>query len=291
MLDLYWKSCPGIHFGFCWIYICLTAISLPGPASSDHLRLAGAHMSYICPEGASVTMQCISEGSLLHAADHLRPFWFFTPHLDDTCQEKLHPRRGNHSSRPPPGVEYSASRNTISITLTNVTRADQGRYCCVELEVQGKHQHMVSQRAHSHVLLTVGPRRNQTAKCSFMDHKPTEGTVAAGLATAGCIMGILSLPLILLLVYKQRQTTHSSRRSHELVRMDSEARGHENPVFLGDGPQPKTRTLSQILTRQSSETGRHLLSDPGTPLSPPAHGDVFFPAHEPIPESPDFMQV
>lgn len=38
------------------------------------------------------------------------------------------------------------------------------------------------------------------------------GTVAAGLATAGCIMGILSLPLILLLVYKQRQTGHSSRR-------------------------------------------------------------------------------
>lgn len=31
------------------------------------------------------------------------------------------------------------------------------------------------------------------------------------------------------------------------------------------------------MTRQSSETGRHLLSEPGTPLSPPVHGDVFFP--------------
>ncbi|XP_048863832.1 V-type immunoglobulin domain-containing suppressor of T-cell activation [Brienomyrus brachyistius] len=290
MLDLYWKSSSGIRFGFCWICIYLTATSFPGPASSDHLRLSAAHRSYICPEGANVTMQCISEGSLLHTSDQLKPLWFFTPHLDGNCRDRMHPRNGNHSSMRPPG--YSTSGNTLSITLTHVTRDDQGLYCCVELEVQHEHQHLkVPQRARSHVLLSVGPRQNESAKCSFMDHKPIEGTVAAGLATAGCIMGILSLPLILLLVYKQRQTAHSSRRSHELVRMDSEARGHENPVFLGDGPQPKTRTVSQILTRQSSETGRHLLSDPGTPLSPPTHGDVFFPAHEPIPESPDFMQV
>lgn len=58
----------------------------------------------------------------------------------------------------------------------------------------------------------------------------------------------------------------------------SEVHGHENPVFLGGSPQVKTRTVSQIMARQSSETGRHLLSEPGTPLSPPAHGDVFFPA-------------
>lgn len=61
------------------------------------------------------------------------------------------------------------------------------------------------------------------------------------------------------------------------VYMYSEALGHENPVFLGGSPQTKTRTVSQIMTRQSSETGRHLLSEPGTPLSPPAHGEVFFP--------------
>lgn len=62
-----------------------------------------------------------------------------------------------------------------------------------------------------------------------------------------------------------------------LVHVCSEALGHENPVFLGGSPQTRTRTVSQIMTRQSSETGRHLLSEPGTPLSPPAHGDVFFP--------------
>ena len=57
----------------------------------------------------------------------------------------------------------------------------------------------------------------------------------------------------------------------------SEALGHENPMFLGGSPQVKTHTVSQIMTRQSSESGRHLLSEPGTPLSPPPHGDVFFP--------------
>jgi hypothetical protein len=64
------------------------------------------------------------------------------------------------------------------------------------------------------------------------------------------------------------------------VSLLSEAAGHVNPVFLGVSPpgQARTRTVSQIMTRQSSETGRHLLlSDPGTPLSPPAHGVVFFP--------------
>ncbi|XP_056147702.1 V-type immunoglobulin domain-containing suppressor of T-cell activation isoform X2 [Lampris incognitus] len=94
-------------------------------------------------------------------------------------------------------------------------------------------------------------------------------------------MAFLSLFLILVLVYKQRQNTQSSRRAHELVRMDSEAQGHENPVFLGGSPQTKTRTVSQIMARQSSETGHHLLSDPGTPVSPVGLGDVFFPVQGP----------
>lgn len=55
----------------------------------------------------------------------------------------------------------------------------------------------------------------------------------------------------------------------------SEAQGHENPVFLRESPRVKT--VTQIMTRQSSGTGRRLLSDPGTPMTPSAHGDVFFP--------------
>lgn len=38
------------------------------------------------------------------------------------------------------------------------------------------------------------------------------GSVTAGLATAACIMGILCLPVLLVLVYRQRQRPHSSRR-------------------------------------------------------------------------------
>lgn len=48
-------------------------------------------------------------------------------------------------------------------------------------------------------------------------------------------------------------------------------------MFLGDSPQTRTRTVSQIMTRQSSETGRHLLSEPNTPMSPYFNGNGFFP--------------
>lgn len=43
------------------------------------------------------------------------------------------------------------------------------------------------------------------------------GTVAAGLATAACIMGILCLPVLLVLVYRQRQISHASRREYTLL--------------------------------------------------------------------------
>ncbi|XP_019737585.1 V-type immunoglobulin domain-containing suppressor of T-cell activation isoform X2 [Hippocampus comes] len=80
---------------------------------------------------------------------------------------------------------------------------------------------------------------------------------------------------------------HVTPRAQELVRMDSEAQGHENPVFRRESPRVKT--VAQIMTRQSSGTGRRLLSDPGTPMTPSAHGDVFFPIEDTIPESPDIL--
>lgn len=105
-------------------------------------------------------------------------------------------------------------------------------------------------------------------------------------------MGILCLPLILLLVYKQRQVA-SNRRAQELVRMDSNnPQGIENPGFEVSPsshamPEAKPRPpLSYMAQRQPSESGRHLLSEPCTPVSPPGPGDVFFPTLDTVPDSP-----
>ncbi|KAG8507389.1 V-type immunoglobulin domain-containing suppressor of T-cell activation [Galemys pyrenaicus] len=107
---------------------------------------------------------------------------------------------------------------------------------------------------------------------------------AAALATGACIVGILCLPLILLLVYKQRQVA-SNRRAQELVRMDSSnIQGLENPGYEVSPPaqgMPETKPrppLTYVAQRQLSESGRHLLSEPNTPLSPQGLGDVFFPS-------------
>ncbi|XP_010897221.1 V-type immunoglobulin domain-containing suppressor of T-cell activation [Esox lucius] len=287
-------------FSFLICFQLVTVVEANVAHAHTPLTVSAPHLSYICHEGANVTLLCSQKGAKQYPSDSLHHSWLFTPHLTEHCHERVHPRGhrhpGNHSHTAIPwGVRYGGNDESFWVQLQSVSPSDQGRYCCLTLDVPSKKTHSSILQIHSHVFLTVMPVGKQgEAKCTVLDIKPTEGSVAAGLATAACIMAILSLPLILVLVYKQRQSTESSRRAHELVRMDSEAAGHENPVFLG-GPtqgQGKTRTVSQIMTRQSSETGRHLLlSDPGTPLSPPVHGDVFFPAHEPIPESPDFLQV
>ncbi|KAL0964190.1 hypothetical protein UPYG_G00320540 [Umbra pygmaea] len=284
-----------------WFHLA-TMVRASGEVANLHtpLTVIAPHLSYICPEGANVTLLCNQKGAKQQPSDVLHHTWIFTPHMNEHCREKRHPRvdhqKGNLShTQQPWGVKYGASKDSFWVQLQSVKQSDQGRYCCLSLDYMVKNKHAtLQQETHSHVLLTITSVKEGEAKCTVLDIKSTEGSVAAGLATAACIMAILSLPLILVLVYKQRQSTESSRRAHQLVRMDSEAAGHENPVFLGGSSQgqAKIRTVSQIMTRQSSETDRHLLlSEPGTPLSPPTHGDVFFPAQEPIPESPDHLQI
>ncbi|KAI1894529.1 hypothetical protein AGOR_G00116730 [Albula goreensis] len=296
MSESYWRETRALGLTaalrLCFLLVVISGVEAETVHYHSSVTVSVPHRSYICPVGANVSMECVLTGMTAQSREHSSFGWLFTPHQDQRCNERVRPHMPVNHSHHPEGVHYNATHNSIWVTLMNVTQADQGRYCCVVADKHSDgHGSNKGQKPHSHVLLTITPRRLGNTSCTFIDHRPPEGTVAAGLATAGCIMGILSLPLILLLVYKQRQTAQSNRRAHELVRMDSEAQGHDNPVFLGGSPQNKTRTVSQIMTRQSSETGRHLLSDPGTPLSPPTHGDVFFPSQEPIPESPDFMQV
>ncbi|KAJ0004991.1 hypothetical protein NQD34_011205 [Periophthalmus magnuspinnatus] len=245
------------------------------------LGVFAPHMYYTCPEGATVTLVCNQRGAMKYPQDKLHHPWFFTQQSDQHCSHHTRPRNIVHKL--PPGVHVGMSNDNFWLTLENVSHSDQGRYCCMALDVLEKadHHKVLQQSSHSHMVLTITPRRNGTQKCTYLDPTPPGGSVPVALAVAACVLALLSLPLILILVYKQRHSAHSSRRD--------EAQGHENPVFLGGSPQVKTRTVSQIMTRQSSETGRHLLSDAGTPLSPPGHGDVFFPAEDPIPESPDLL--
>ncbi|KAK6293336.1 hypothetical protein J4Q44_G00356620 [Coregonus suidteri] len=297
--ESYSRETLWIHllFRFLLYFHLATVVGANGDMAHPHTPLTATatdpHLTYYCQEGANVTLPCAQRGDKLHHLDHLPQRWLFTPHSNDHCEKKMHPRghlhQGNHSRAVLPwGVHYGANEKSFWVQLQFVNKSDQGRYCCLS------HYHKGLQFTHRYVILTVTPWKQGEAKCTVLEIKAQEASVTAGVATAACIMAILTLPVILVLVYKQRQSAQSSRRAHELVRMDSEAAGHENPVFLGGSPpgQAKTRTVSQIMTRQSSETGRHLLmSDPGTPLSPPAHGVVFFPEQEPVLESPEFLQV
>uniref|UniRef100_A0A3Q4HGB2 V-set immunoregulatory receptor n=1 Tax=Neolamprologus brichardi TaxID=32507 RepID=A0A3Q4HGB2_NEOBR len=240
------------------------------------------HLYYTCPEGARVNMTCVQKGTLLSPDDVVRSTWLFTAHSDQHCHPGMGPRNFSHPHRNstlPPGVKMDRMGHNHWLILENVKPSDQGRYCCGILEF---HKHNLVQKAYNHVILQVIPRKYvKRCECALSLSVASLGSVPVALAITACIVALLSLPLILVLVYKQRENSPLGRRIETL--------GHENPVFRGGSPETKTRTVSQIMTRQSSETGRHLLSEPGTPLSPPAHGDVFFPAEAAIPESPEFL--
>ncbi|KAK2897043.1 hypothetical protein Q8A67_011531 [Cirrhinus molitorella] len=274
---------------FCALLLCfhlLTAVQASGERHT--LIFSVPHRVYECPEGADVTMTCLQSGSKAHSGDKLWDTWLFTPNSQERCHKGMHPRGSIHSNSTL-GVQYTEKDKSYSVTLQKIKHGDQGKYCCLLLEYNKK---KMEQGAHDFIYLNVVPMTPHTpngSKCLEWSHSPSDDSVAEGLAIAACVAFILCLPLILMLVYRQRQTVQRHRRAHELVRMDSEAQAHENPVFLGDSPQPKPRTVSQIM-RQSSETGRHLLSDPGTPFSPNIQGELFFPAQEPIPECPNLLE-
>ncbi|CAN9499999.1 unnamed protein product [Ophioblennius macclurei] len=219
----------------CWFFYFL--VSTAGGETSHSLSVYSPHQRYTCPEGATAKLVCVHNGVTKHTEDVLRRIWLFTPHADKHCTPSNGPRHmvhrhGNHTL--PPGLHFGHGDNRLWVILQNVTRADQGRYCCMVLDVLQEHQHLsIEQKTHSHVILHVTERRDGVQNCTVQDPTPTDGSVPVALAIAACLLALLSLPLILVLVYKQRQNAQSSRRAQELVRMDSEAIGHENPVFLG----------------------------------------------------------
>ncbi|NWU38957.1 VISTA protein, partial [Hylia prasina] len=274
----------------------------------------------ICPEGQNVTLTCRVSGPLAERHDLLYKTWYFSSTGDQSCSDKRHVRNAtekelrhdlsrhhelpaNASQKLPPGwqsrhrgVEFVPDHHgAFHIVVMNLTLQDSGNYCCYAVEVrrEGHGKPHTMQVAHGFVELQI-QRGEGGARSRSQRAADVEDITAAALATGACIVGILCLPLILLLIYKQRQAA-SSRRAHELVRMDSSAQGIENPVFeavpsASAEPRPRPQ-LSYVASRLPSESGRHLLSEPGTPLSPPGPGDCFFPTLDPVPDSPNSLKA
>ncbi|NWT88357.1 VISTA protein, partial [Lanius ludovicianus] len=281
----------------------------------------------ICPEGQNVTLTCRISGPLAERHDLLYKTWYFSSTGDQSCSDKRHIRNvtekelhhdlsrhhdlpGNGSQKSSlgrqsshQGVEFVPDHHgAFHIVVMNLTLQDSGNYCCyaVELRREGHSKPHTRQVAHGFVELQIQQgERGKESPCQPCIHARAKcqrrgDITAAALATGACIVGILCLPLILLLIYKQRQAV-SSRRAHELVRMDSNTQGIENPVFeavpsASVEPRPRPQ-LSYVASRLPSESGRHLLSEPNTPLSPPGPGDCFFPTLDPVPDSPNSLKA
>ncbi|XP_008834868.1 V-type immunoglobulin domain-containing suppressor of T-cell activation isoform X2 [Nannospalax galili] len=274
-------------------------------------KVATPYSLYVCPEGQNVTLTCrildpVSKG---HDVTFYKT-WFLSSRGEvQVCKERrpirnltfqnLHLHHGSHQAANTSqdlahthGLESTSDHHgNFSIIMRNLTLQDSGLYCCLVVEI--KHHHS-EHRVQGSIELQVQTGKDAPSKCiAYQSSKQDSNNItAAALATGACIVGILCLPLILLLVYKQRQMA-SHRRAQELVRMDSNTHGIENPGFDASQPyqgmsEAKTRPpLSYVAQRQPSESGRHLLSEPGTPLSPPGPGEVFFPSLDPVPDSPN----
>ncbi|XP_078055501.1 V-type immunoglobulin domain-containing suppressor of T-cell activation isoform X1 [Mustelus asterias] len=295
MMDIYSKiTCRSLV----WTVVLLNAVAQD---QATVLKVSGDHVIYTCPEGLNVTFKCSLAGHLKYKHDLLAKLWYVSHGKNATCAEKTHIRNTSikwetHTQYKGQGVYMSSDHKGVFwVTLLNLVPGDEGVYCCVVHELhrsqENKHHPKIELTVHGTMELKVIPGNGTHAsnqKCTFRDVSAETGTevTAAALATMGCVIGILSLPLIMLLIYKQRQGVATRRRAHELVRMDSEAVGVENPVFeeiptVGSEVKPRAPRISRL----QSESDRHLLSEPNTPLSPEA-APRFFPVLELVPDSP-----
>ncbi|XP_038638887.1 V-type immunoglobulin domain-containing suppressor of T-cell activation [Scyliorhinus canicula] len=296
------KLIMGIQHKITYRVLVWTVILLLNTVTQDQatvLKVSSDHVVYTCPEGLNVTLKCSLSGHLKDGHDLLAKLWYFSHGKNATCSEKMHVRNTSikwetHNQYKGQGVYMSSDHKGVFwVTVTNLVPGDQGVYCCVVHELhrskEKKHHPKIELTVHGTMELKVIPgngTHTSNQKCTFRDPSPESDTevTAAALATMGCVIGILSLPLIMLLIYKQREGAATRRRAHELVRMDSEAIGVENPVFE-EIPSPDVKPRAPAISRLLSESDRHLLSEPNTPLSPETT-PRFFPTLELVPDSP-----
>ncbi|NWR59088.1 VISTA protein, partial [Bucorvus abyssinicus] len=286
----------------------------------------------ICPEGQNVTLTCRISGPLADRHDLFYKTWYFSSNGDQSCSEKKHIRNvtekelhhdlGRHHEPSGNGTQKSllggqASHHGVEfvpdhhgafhIVVMNLTLQDSGNYCCYAMEARREHgKPHIQQVAHGFVELQIQQGEgDKGSPCQPHVHVRVSALsvadiTAAALATGACIVGILCLPLILLLIYKQRQAVSSRRIKYPPLTpaplsCHSSAQGIENPVFeavpsASMEPRPRPQ-LSYMASRKPSESGRHLLSEPNTPLSPPGPGDCFFPTLDPVPDSPNSLKA
>ncbi|XP_063814847.1 V-type immunoglobulin domain-containing suppressor of T-cell activation [Pseudophryne corroboree] len=273
---------PTCSFWECWIVVCLS-LALHQDQITAY-TVSALHSKYICPAGQDVNLTCSITGHPKDQHHQLTIHWTIIKERNPDCSEKKHVQNMANSSHHKAPKSAPLHSKVFHRTLTNISHEDGGGYCCILFEKDKHHAHV----AHSYIELQVKTGDTNLQVCSFDENN--DGTTAAALAILACIIGILCLPLILVLVYKQRKAI-TNRRAQELVRMDSDVQGLENPVF-DDPPAGNLEQRPRLIfmaSRQQSDTGRHLLSEPNTPLSPPGPTDVFFPSLEPVPDSPDPM--
>ncbi|XP_028632625.1 V-type immunoglobulin domain-containing suppressor of T-cell activation isoform X3 [Grammomys surdaster] len=239
-------------------------------------KVATPYSLYVCPEGQNATLTCRILGSVSKGHDvTFYKTWYLSSRGEvQVCKEHRpirnftgqhhHQHHGSHlaanashDQAQTHGLELASDHHgNFSITLHNVTLRDSGVYCCLVIEV--KHRHP-EQRFYGYMELQVQAGKGSASTCTAY-----------------------------------RSNEQDSDSAQELVRMDSSnTQGIENPGYettppFQGMPEAKTRPpLSYVAQRQPSESGRHLLSNPSTPLSPPGPGDVFFPSLDPVPDSPN----